>query len=205
MALAGRITSLSEGTILYRMGNRQTSLEGAKDRYPLAPVEGSLLLYDKLNELGVYEQLRQSFLNNTVTRILYNMGGYQTCAAMDAMYQKTRESLFPLYGSDLLNPSFFYDKRKHATLLDIYESANSLEFVFKRYRKTLDAYETLKNREDRIHSGLTPVVLPTPRKFSGPWMVRKIKGGVRCYQDHGLYYTLQHLIKKVLKRLKRKA
>lgn len=205
LALAGRITSLSDGTILYRMGNRQTSLEGAKDNFPLAPVEGSLLLYDKLNELGVYEQLRQSFLNNTVTRILYNIGGYQTCAAMDAMYQKTRELLFPLYGNDLLNPSFFYDKRKHAALLDIYESANSLEFVFKRYRKTLDAYEALKSREDRIQSGLTPVVLPLPRKFSGPWVVRKFKGGVQCYKDHGLQYTLKHLIKKVLKRLKRKA
>ena len=205
LALAGRITSLSDGTILYRMGNRQTSLEGAKDNFPLAPVEGSLLLYDKLNELGVYEQMRQSFLNNTVTRILYNIGGYQTCAAMDAMYQKTREVLFPLYGNDLLNPSFFYDKRKHAALLDIYESANSLEFVFKRYRKTLDAYEALKSREDRIQSGLTPVVLPLPRKFSGPWVVRKFKGGVQCYKDHGLQYTLKHLIKKVLKRLKRKA
>jgi lipopolysaccharide biosynthesis glycosyltransferase len=205
LALAARITTLPAQTILYRTGNGQTSLEGAKDRFPLAPVEGSLLLYEKLQALGLYEQLRQSYLNNLLTRILYNLNGFQTSEAMQAMYSQIKDVLFPLFGDDLETPSFYYEKNKFEGLLQICRSTSCMDYVFTKYRLASCAYDTLRGQmltgSVRQHLGDASVRL----NGTGPWLLRKIKGGVRCYQDHGLRYSINHFFKKIKKHLKRKA
>ena len=205
LAVAARIKALPVQTILYRTGNGQTSLEGAKDRFPLAPVEGSLLLYEKLNTLGVYKQLRQSYLNNLLTRILYNLNGFQTSEAMQVMYSQIKDVLFPLFGDDLETPSFYYDKSKFEGLLELCRSTSCMDYVFTKYRLTARAYDTLKSQMHTV--SIRPRLGDASVRLNGTgaWLVRKFKGGVQCYQDHGLLYSIQHFFRKIKKRLKRKA
>ena len=202
LALASKISTLSAPTILYRTGNGQTSLEGAKDNFPLAPVEGTLLLYDKLLELGLYAQLRQSFLNNLLTRILYNFKGFHTGSALQAFYSATKDVLFPLYGDDLLNPAFYYDNLKFAELEEISNSASCLDYVFAKYKateKALDAAEEQHTAGSVKHKGLSAAQI----SMTKPYAIRKFNGAVKCYQDHGMRYSINRLFKKIKKRLDR--
>ena len=202
IVLAQKISTISTPTILYRNGNGTESLEGGKDRSPLAPVDGTMLLYEKLNELGIYPLVRQSFLNNAAVRIAYNMKGFQTSAALEKMYAAIKDTFFPLYGEDLCDPAFYYDKGKFAELMEIQNSASCLDYVFSKYQSALAQLQKIKAPSAEGTSSKKLRASATAPRFTGPWVVRKIKGGVQCYKDHGFRYTLRHLITKVKRRLR---
>lgn len=204
LAVAQRITTLPCQTILYRIDNNSGSLESGKDKTPIEPIKGSILLYEKLVDLALYSTLRRSFLNNLLTRVIYNINGFQTSAALNAMYTATKDRIIPLFGEDLHNSAFFYDTKKYEAFLDICNSESSFDYVFSKYMKTLKMHQDFINRNTELSRKLAAPAGVTQQRFAGPWIVRKIRGGVQCYKDHGMRYSIKHLIVKIKRRLKRK-
>lgn len=86
LALAKKIYVLRQKFVYYRINNEK-SLQGTNDRSPLDFYAAHAEVKRKLEELGLYEIYRLSFLNQFAGSCLYNLRSISE----DSVYQKTFE------------------------------------------------------------------------------------------------------------------
>lgn len=67
-----------------------------------------------------------------------------------------------------------------------------------------DEYAKEKDRADKYVKEFDNIVNSRSYKIGRTitWIPRKLRGGIQCYRDHGLNYTLKHGVKKLLRRIK---
>lgn len=222
-AVAKSITTLDKATVLYRILPGSGSLEDIKDMYPTAQTESRELLWKKLNEIGVYKEVEQSFINGTINSLSYHFNGFKTREAFGRLYDEFKNRMVPLYKIDLSDSSYFYSTHEYRCVKEVYDSETFEDYWFKRCRKLKgDAdyfYRNMKKLQQEIEqmgkkdvscvqtnerlvwelafykSELQAVRNSWSYKIGRfiTFIPRKIRGGIRCYHEHGLRYTFDRL------------
>lgn len=128
-ALAKKIAILNRPTVLYRMILGNGSLEDAKDKHPTAILPCYRLIYEKLNELGIYYKVEQSFCNVFFNSYAYNLNTFKTGVAFEKLYSTIKDE-FSFYRIDIEDMSYFYNKDQYLFMKKLYDSDNCLEFLY---------------------------------------------------------------------------
>lgn len=223
-AVAQSIAVLDKPTVLHREVAGNGSLEAAKEKYPLAQVEVRKLLWQKLNEIGVYEIVEQSFVNGAINSVAYNMSCFRSIDSFSALYEKLKEEIVPLYKIDLTQADYFYDKNDYNFVKKLYDSDSCMDYLFNKYielRRTVGnySYELGKVRKsfEKDKQNINSAKLKGTNELDWykneimliynsasfrigrtiTWLPRKVRGGMRCYKEHGLLYTLHRLLVKL--------
>lgn len=223
LAVAKSITTLNEKTILYRIVEGNGSLEDSKDQYPIAQTQAREQLWQKLNEIGIYPKVEQTFLNGTINGLSYHFNGFKTKEASRILYEEFKNRMIPLYNLDMSDPSYFYSKGEYNFVKKIYDSKSFEDYWderFKCLKRDADYYyqemqkmkaELVQAQVDGRGSQVSEKMIKELAYYKGElravknsksykigrfitFIPRKIRGGIRCYHEHGWYYTWQRLL-----------
>ncbi len=130
LALAKSISILERETVLYRNNTESGSLENAKDKYPTVQMRVKEMLYEKLSDIGIFDDVRQSFINNVINTLAYHFRTFKTCEAFTALYNELKHNTVPLYGIDMEKPDYFYTKGEYDYIYKIWASKNPMEYFY---------------------------------------------------------------------------
>ncbi len=115
LAYAKRITCVKERLLYYRINN-SNSLESTKDETPSLFWDANMILYNYLKEHNLFDKYKQSFLNNSLDKIVNNFKNVKTVEGLDKILTIIKE-----------NSNTFFDFNNHKK--DYWYSKNNYEFI----------------------------------------------------------------------------
>lgn len=209
-AVAKRIVTIDDQLIMYRIINESGSLENAKDKYPLAPIDGYILLWDKICELGKEETLKATFNNIIVSGVSYNLRTMKTGEGFEKLFNAFRNEVVEKFDLDFSSSDSFYFKGDYAYLKEIYEANSFSDYMFKKLQvtnvaKNLPSKATpsktaiLSNQNYDFYKNEVIAIRSSASYRIGRFITfipRKIRGGIRCYNEHGMRYTMRRIKEK---------
>ena len=110
LVLAERITSVDEVFVHYRV-NTGTSQVDKQAKHPEASYLATYSVVEKMNGIGVYEDVKKSYLNNVIRVFREYFDRMTEYEVLSDLYHRFREVEFPRLGAEGLDDDFFYDKR----------------------------------------------------------------------------------------------
>lgn len=111
LVLARRIAVLREP--LYLIRKVETSLESQKDRYPTLFCDAMDLFEEKLREYGVYGQVRQSLINENLSRYQYNLASMKTREGYEQVLERLRGEYRAKLGVGFYPHGYYYYPEKY--------------------------------------------------------------------------------------------
>ncbi len=108
--LAKRITAVDEVFVHYRV-NTGISQVDKQAKHPEASYLATYSVVEKMKEIGVYEDVKKSYLNNVIRVLREYFDRMTDYKVLDELYHRFREIEFPRLGAESLSEDFFYDKR----------------------------------------------------------------------------------------------
>lgn len=96
MVCAKAITILNEPLIYYRR-NVDSSLQSTKQNYPVEFFKALDTLYDKLNELKIYEDVKKSFQTRALISANWNLKSIKNREAAELVYNKIKHEVIKKY------------------------------------------------------------------------------------------------------------
>ena len=211
-AAAKRISTLGEKLIAYRIVAGSNSLEATKDRTPLAPVESYRILKANLIRIGKFEQTRQSFINALFSSLAYNMRTFNTVESFEALFNELRNNVIEEYEINLANADFFYNIDDYYLIKDIMDADSLTSFLFIKMKtgsmsaslqelnriKSEAAQSRRKNEKDFYKNEVIAIRSSASYRIGRfiTFIPRKIRGGIRCYKEHGVRYTMRRIKEK---------
>ena len=184
LALAERITYIKESLFLYRRIEGSGSLEESKDRNPTTFCDAIKMCFEKLEELGLLNSLRQSEINYSLIACYYNLRTMKTLEGFAAAYDCVKNQLIPYLGISFDNREYFYHQVSYDHLKALVESRNYSEFLL-GFQNELDAQKKktaqaqLKNKklQDEINGIRASSSYRIGRAIT--WLPRKIRGIIK--------------------------
>jgi glycosyltransferase involved in cell wall biosynthesis len=119
--LAARIAVINSPLYTYRI-NTGISLCDRRTLFPDFAYKAAEPIINKLKELGVYEDVRQSYHNLILPSIRYFYDGMATFGAFEYLHNKLRGEIFEQLGVVGLPEDYFYDYRTHKWLRMVMEN-----------------------------------------------------------------------------------
>ncbi len=107
---ARRVAVVDRALINYRVGTG-TSQCDSQTRHPEAAYEGTYSVVKRLKELGVYENVKQSYLNVAIRLMREYFDRMTELDKAEFLYNKYRNEIFPLLGASDLPEGYFHDPR----------------------------------------------------------------------------------------------
>lgn len=198
MVQAKSITTIDQKLIYYRSIDGSGSLEDAKDKYPTASIEAYKILYQKFQELGVADMLKQTFVNYMLNSIAYNIRTFKTGTAFIAMANRVCEEIIPTFEIDLTQEDYFYFKNDLPLFRDLLNSGNGANYLyssFKRYKGEADRHwkELKVLRAEKAHM-MQPERKQTVTKGGRP---KKIQRAYHYLKKHGFKKTVRYIMSKL--------
>lgn len=139
VVLAKRIICIDEPLMTYRVkiGNSQVD---SYTKYPMSSYMATYSVVEKLNEYGVYKDIKQSYLNCAIRLMREYFDKMDKLENLKLLYEKFLNEVFPRLEAEKLNKSFFYDER----LWDWYEliTMHSLEEILFQSARGYGSYMT---------------------------------------------------------------
>lgn len=108
--VAKRVAIVDRALINYRVGTG-TSQCDSQTRHPEAAYEGTYSVVKHLRELGVYENVKQSYLNVAIRLMREYFDRMTELDKAEFLYNKYRNEIFPLLGASDLPEGYFHDPR----------------------------------------------------------------------------------------------
>lgn len=223
LAVADRIVTLDDPLIMYRIINDSGSLEDSKDKYPLAQIEGYEILWNKICDLGKQETLKLTFDNAIVNGIAYNLRTMKTGEGFEKLFNEFRNKVVEKYEFDFSNSDLSHFKKDYIYLKEIYEANSFSDYMFKKLQivnaaknvpqKTLPSKATpskaaiLSNQNYDFYKNEVIAIRASASYRIGRFITfipRKIRGGIRCYNEHGMRYTMRRIREKFRSLFKKK-
>ena len=191
IVMAQRVVNLSTSGYYYRKDN-PNSLESTKDETPLLFWDATQLFTENLKKLPYFDQLKRSYLNNTINRFSFNLKAVTTLDGFCAIFRCLKSLASEILELDQHEPVYFFDNTsyQHLTYLLQYETPE--EFLYAEYRKTLAAAEAAKAAAEAAKAASAPV--PAPADPPSGSLLSRFFG---CLRQHGLGYTLRLILKKL--------
>lgn len=107
---ARRVAVVDRALINYRVGTG-TSQCDSQTRHPEAAYEGTYSVVKRLKKLGVYENVKQSYLNVAIRLMREYFDRMTELDKLEFLYNKYRNEIFPLLGAPDLPEGYFHDPR----------------------------------------------------------------------------------------------
>ncbi len=108
--VAKRVAVVDRALINYRVGTG-TSQCDSQTRHPEAAYEGTCSVVDRLRKLGVYESVKQSYLNVAIRLMREYFDRMTELGKVQFLYGKYRNEIFPMLGASDLPQGYFHDPR----------------------------------------------------------------------------------------------
>ncbi len=128
ISLADRISYVNEALVYYRRG-METSLQGGKKKAPLCFLEAYNCAYHKMQEAGVYEEVKAGFRGTVISGCLYNFDSHHDCATkkvlLDAFVSEKFQEM-NLFGGEPEEYANYKNVERLKKLIEAYELKNVL-------------------------------------------------------------------------------
>lgn len=111
--VAKRVAVVDRALINYRVGTG-TSQCDSRTRHPEAAYEGTYSVVNRFRELGIYEDVKQSYLNVAIRLMREYFDWMTELDKVEFLYNKYRREIFPLLGASDLPEGYFHDPRVEA-------------------------------------------------------------------------------------------
>lgn len=196
--LADSIMYTNKGGYYYRRNNA-TSLEHTKDDTPLIFWDATIMLKNHLIELGVYDQIKRSYLNNTINRFAFNLTAVNTFDGFSAIFFKLKEIYLSELEMQEHEPLFFYDAG-YNQIITLIESSDPANYLLGEYKRLSSCRNS--NAEKELDALRNSISFKVGRCIT--YLPRKARGFICCMRDHGLSYTLKYSFIKLINFAKNK-
>lgn len=196
LACADRISYLDKVLVYYRV-NTETSLESTKEKAPLE----IFVARQQRDKLFMKMPNREKLIQSSVNASIHNFERYLKLFKKESSKNKYIQGCKDVenFYHVLEQPSdYFYDvekARKYKVLLmsDSYED----------YLKRLENVGNIRNEKKSVFTKNVDQTHQHNQKSFSIKLVKKLKGGIKCYQEHGFVYTvkrsLYHLNRQINK------
>jgi len=175
---------------VYYIRSVSDSLEHRKHEMPLMFWDAVVTMKQQLQKENLYYQVEQSFVNASVNRFAYNLRSTRLNDAYNVILRK----LYSVYESELglgLLPKKYYYRQ------------DNYEYLCKLLK--ISSKKTSKNEKcsvnvDSIYDEAKLIRLSASYRIGRfiTYIPRKLRGGIRCYKEHGLVYTLGRVKEKFI-------
>lgn len=116
LAMAERIVTLDKQLVYYRIG-LENNLQTSKKKNPLCFYEAYKAWHDKLLELGLMDELRQSYVNITLAGCLYNLRSISDPTAKAVIFEKLKNEAFEALEVSGHEESYYYEKNNYEDMI----------------------------------------------------------------------------------------
>lgn len=118
LAMAERIVTVDEALVYYRVG-LENNLQTTKKKYPFCFYDACRAWHDKLEELGVLEELRQSYTNAALSTCLFSLNSQKNPEVKQQIFDKLKTEIF--YRLELADhdASYFYMRNRYEDMVQI--------------------------------------------------------------------------------------
>lgn len=129
LAVADKITILDETLVNYRQS--PASLQATNDKSPWDWYTAIKALKDKLINLGIFENVEQSFMNYALSLCIYNLFSLKNGANFTEFYNRVKTEIFEELGLLTYDPNnyYSYNDRNYKKFCNIIEYEAS-EYLF---------------------------------------------------------------------------
>lgn len=108
--VADRIAVVDRAFIHYRTGTG-TSQCDSQTKHPEAAYAGTYSVVKRFKEMGVYEDVKQSYLNVAIRLMREYFDRMTGLEKVKMLYNTYRDEIFPMLGADDLPVTYFHDRR----------------------------------------------------------------------------------------------
>ena len=143
---AKRITVLPDRLFFYRINNAG-SLESTKDETPLIFWDANTILYNYLKEHNLFDKYKQSFLNDSLNRMAYNLKQVKTVTSLEMIFKLLKTEGVKLFDFDTNKDDYWYFKSNLAyikyflSLNNLMQYFNDLLEENRKLKKALSKYK----------------------------------------------------------------
>ncbi len=107
LAAAERITTLDRPLLQYRSGNSE-SLQGSQQKEPRSFYQALLEFRKRLQERGLYEELKQAFINEAAADVFYNLHSLRSAVSFEETYLFIKSTVLEELGLTGHEAAYFY-------------------------------------------------------------------------------------------------
>lgn len=108
--VAKRVAVVDEAFINYRVGTG-TSQCDSQTKHPEAAYEGTYTVVRRFKELGVWNDVKQSYLNVSIRLMREYFDRMTEYGKIEFLYNKYRTEIFPMLEAENLPDGYFHDRR----------------------------------------------------------------------------------------------
>ena len=183
LAKAERITIMDD-VFAHHRTHVKTSLEATRAASWESFYKALCALRDALRSSGLYAHFERDFVNYCISFSLWNLYTLPW-PIQEELYYRLKLLWFPELGVPGHADDYYYDKNEYAQYKKIMEEPYSdISPALLKQR--------IAERDQWLDDMRASVSFRVGRAIT--WLPRKIRGGVRCYQEHGPAYTVRRTI-----------
>lgn len=131
LAMAEKIVTVDKTLVYYRVG-MSTNLQATKQHAPLCFLESHSSWYDKLNELGLFEELKQSYVNRALAGCVNAVNTTSDFNGKRAIFEALKNGGFEELKVLGYEQSYYYDKGHYRDMFLIMNGSFE-EYIEKKY------------------------------------------------------------------------
>ena len=183
---------------IYYIRQVQSSLEHQKDKMPLVFWDAIELLKARLEEEGLFEVSKQSFVNEAVNRFAYNLKTMKTEEGFEVVLEKLRQIAKKELGLGFYPEKYYYVKSNYSYLckqlgLNTISPDSQEMNISKKKLAEAEVGRKITQRElDELEAIRASWSYRIGRSIT--FVPRKVRGSVQCYHDHGAGYTVRRTL-----------
>ena len=200
--MAERVFFLEQPGYYYRKNN-STSLENTKDETPLLYWDATMTFKGNLEKLGVLEDIRRSYLNNTINRVAFNLKAVKTFSGFSSVFYHFKEICDSELELNDHESKYFFDNTSYDYLMRVLKYETPEDYLLATCRsqnqQLIELRQKSKNSKELMD-------IRNSKSYRIGRMItfvpRKIRGFFDCIRDHGLEYTVKYFFKKLTRSAK---
>ena len=199
---AERVFYLDAPGYYYRRNNA-TSLENTKDETPLLFWEATLTFKKNLEQLGCLEEIKRSYLNNTINRMAFNLKAVKTYAGFANVFDCFKQVSSTELELDSHESKYYFDNASYNYLMPLLKYETAEDFLHSEYKRQIQEINELRRKANHA-SEINELKKSVSYKVGSiiTYIPRKIRGLVCCVKENGLGYTIKYAFQKLTQRVK---
>lgn len=176
---AKRISVIKDRLFFYRINN-SNSLESTKDETPLIFWDANMILYKHLIDNDIFEKYKQSFLNDSLTRMVYNLKQVRSLESFNKIFNILKTEGEKIFKFNEKSDNYWYFK-SHIDYINI----------LIKYKNVLDLINGLIKENQTCKNSFPSKKRKIPNKKPKITFKQKIK----LAKKRGLVYCLIRLFR----------
>lgn len=127
LPMAKRIVTLDKELVYYRVG-LANNLQSTKKKNPFCFFEAYRAWHDKLAELGILDELRQSYVSVALSGCMHNLRTQKDLDVKQAVFERLKGEIFGVLEVTGHDESYYFSKKDYADMI-LVENATFEEYM----------------------------------------------------------------------------